>query len=460
MSKNLTTQITVFLILEVSLVNWGTPASGRLFAYFMDEWHGVQALRALVTRGTINVDGAALGTPGYYALSTAYLGPFVAAKVIDPWAVKNPVVAPFEQQKLWWILRASAWLWAVAGIVLLRKITNNPAVWLVAFSPVWLAYSSVFKYDIPVAVAILFFIWRILAYAKNPTSGNWFWAVVTTGLVATLKFSLIPLFPWLAVSWLIFTPRKIYKHLFLGIFLSVVIFFFLGLPDLWLPGHLEFWQSWLKIVFAEGGQQAPILIWTKIYPELFGWPLYLPGLIGLFLLKKDKIFWLSGFGLFSASLLSIGIGGVAGRATVLLPFLAIGSATFLAKIKSKLIICFLVIGQLFIGLEWWKTQTGVDTRLAASNWIQANIPARSTISVPNIPIYQKLPDVLVNDFYGPQYQQPSIYIVQVDTTSEYLVNPASTSGYHQIAEFISPQNGYDPIGGLSWQPTLKIFKRD
>lgn len=449
--------IILFLILELLLVNWGTPAPGRMFAYFMDEWHGVQAIRSLATKGTINVDGAALGTVGYYALSGAWLVPSTILKYIDPWAIKNPAVALFDQQKLFWILRSGTWLWAIVGIVLLHKLTKN-ATWLVVFSPIWLAYSSVFKYDIPVAVGLLIFIWRILIYADGPTYRNWIWAVITTGLVTTLKFSLLPLLPWLAVGWWLYTPQKNYKQLLIGVIAASSIFIFLGIPDLWLPGHVEFWRSWLTIVFAEGGSQAPVLIWTKIYPELFGWPLYLAGLLGLLLIKKDRPFWLVGFGLFAVSLLTIGIGGVAGRATVLLPFLAIGATQL---IRHRLLATGLIFIQLLISLSWWKTQIGIDTRLAASNWIQINIPPSSTIGVPNIPIYQKLPDILVNDFYGPQYQ-PNYkfhYTVEVSSSSDYIVNPSDTSGYQQIAQFKSPQSRYDPIGGLSWQPTIQIFQK-
>ena len=449
--------IIVFLILELLLVNWGTPAPGRMFAYFMDEWHGVQAIRALATRGTVNIPGAALGTPGFYAVSGAWLVPPIIFKFIDPWAINNPATALFDQQKIWWILRTSTWLWALAGIILLKKIAKN-ATWLVVFSPIWLAYSSIFKYDIPVAVGMLIFIWRILKYAKNPSSRNWVWAVVTTGLVTTLKFSLIPLLPWLAIAWLLFTQQKKYRQLIIGLIIATAMFILLGMPDLWLPGHLAFWRDWLGMVFAEGLEQAPVYIWTKIYPELFGWPLYLSGLLGLFLLKKDKIFWLTGFGLFAFSLLTIGIGGVAGRATVLLPFLAIGATRI---IRHRVLATSLIFCQLLIGLAWWKTQTGVDTRLASSNWIQANIPAGSAIGVQNIPIYQRLPDILVNDFYGLQYQSdyPAVYQIKVDSPAEYVVNPVNSLGYRQIALFSSPQSNYDPIGGLSWQPTVRIFQK-
>jgi len=73
-----------------------------------------------------------------------------------------------------------------------------------------------------------------------------------------------------------------------------------------------------------------------------------------------------------------------------------------------------------MGLGWWAIKMGDDPREAAAGWMRRNIPRGSEVGIENIPIYQRLPDVLVSDFYGGQYEKE--YEPEYKVREVYLEN--------------------------------------
>ena len=46
-NKSVTGLIIFYIVLMLSLINWGIPSNNHPFTYFMDEWHQLQAVRAV-----------------------------------------------------------------------------------------------------------------------------------------------------------------------------------------------------------------------------------------------------------------------------------------------------------------------------------------------------------------------------------------------------------------------------
>jgi hypothetical protein len=75
-------------------------------------------------------------------------------------------------------------------------------------------------------------------------------------------------------------------------------------------------------------------------------------------------------------------------------------------------VIFLQSAQTYI---WLKLKTDSDIRVDSSKWITENIKSNSLIGLENIPIYQKIPDLLLKEFYLIQYGQSN------NTTYKYTV---------------------------------------
>jgi hypothetical protein len=62
-----------------------------------------------------------------------------------------------------------------------------------------------------------------------------------------------------------------------------------------------------------------------------------------------------------------------------------------------------LILQVFQSFSWEYLKIQEDTRITSSKWILKNINKDSVIGIENVPIYQKLPDIILKEFYLKQY---------------------------------------------------------
>jgi hypothetical protein len=506
-NKLLSTILGVYAILMLSNINWGIPNTLHPFNYQMDEWHQLQSVRSTFKGFSANVPGAAHGTMLYFILSGIYLVPFFLLGAINPFILKSSVDLLPMQQRLFEILRFNSIIFGLLSIVLIAKIAKNylkasPTVTAILFtiSPLWLAMSNYFKYDIALTFWIILSILFLLKYGAKPTLKNYLFAGIFCSITIATKISALPLLIVYIFSFFWFSKdsKRNLRDLFLGILTFILVFIPLGIPDLIL-GRGDYGEFLYSNLVAGPNGYSNLLtgfnVWwqyllLRIFPIDFGlifFAIYVVGAIywlviiirnylkKRFLTLKIESFLLICLLLFSLSLISLGIGANGNRLLVLLPFYALLSAAFLQKIKERfsdhttaLIIVFfaITIVQLFQSIIIVYVKWIPDVRQTSSQWIQKNIKKNTLIGVENIPIYQMLPDIIVKEFYTKErirdYQAnfeyqiidssskilPSIIVLTnkelelnflKDSTKKLLINRLIKEKYKEVIEFKPPE---------------------
>lgn len=442
----LTNKITIALVilysfLMISVIQWGIPNVNHPFNYHMDEWHQMQSIRALFIQGSSNVPGAAHGPVFQFFLSGIYVGVFTILGIIDPFILKTSVTELQMQEKLFIILRSNTIAFGVLSLILVGIIARkylkvHPGLAIVTFflTPVWIALSNYFKYDIALIFWILVSIFFLLRFGAFPNRKNYILAGIFCSLAVATKISAMPLFIIyiLAFFYYNFRKKKKYSFLILGIFTFFLVFIVFGIPDaLFQKGdYREFFYS--NILFDPKQTDNFILdyqpwwiyIMLKIMPLNFGYLFFALYTISIFyfieklavnkfkenfILYKNEIFILICLFIFIISLIPLKIGANGNRLLVLLPFLSLLSSSYLIIIwksktyaTQKLLILFIVV---VIGLQAYQSfalayvKWNKDVRETSSIWIKENIRNGEKIGIENIPIYQYLPDIAVKEFY-------------------------------------------------------------
>lgn len=440
--NKITVVIVVFYALSMlSIIDWGIPNLNHPYNYHMDEWHQLQSIRAIFEYGTPNVPGAANGTIFQFLLSGLYLSPFVLLKIIDPFSIKTSVDSLLMQEKLFEILRLNTLIFGILSLFALSNLVKKyfrttpilPLIFL-TITPLWLALSNYFKYDIALAFWIISSLFYLLKYGSNPTRKNYIIAGIFCSLALATKISVFPLFIIYIFSFFYFNlnKRKRYKDLLAGLLFFLCIFLIFGVPDLILQkgDYREYLYSNLirdPVIFNNFKLEYNLWwmhILLKVVPLDFGY--VFSGITALSLIYwsfklipqivklnfkdfKDEIFMFVSMAVFVTSLIPLEIGANGNRLLVLLPFFAIFSSLFIQKViknflRFKFQIYFILIilvafqffqSFLMISIKWER-----DIRGVSSVWIEKNIVRGSAIGIQNIPIYQLLPDLIVKEFYS------------------------------------------------------------
>ncbi len=462
-NKGVSAVILMYILTMLSTVNYGIPSQNHPFNYFMDEWHQSQSVRNLFTIGSPNVSGAANGSIFQFFLTGLYIIPFYILGIIDPFSIKSSVTQLDMQFRLFEVFRLNTILFGVFSIILISYIAKkyfklNPflAALLFTINPLWIMLSGYFKYDIALMFWILVSVLFFLRYLKSLSFTDFFFAGVFSALSLATKLSAIPLLLIYVITFFVFTPKfqDKFKYLFIGLFVYIGTFLLFGIPDILLgKGSLvEYLTS--NLVGSPAGSYNYNLgmnyfqyLLLKLFPSNFGHAFYflffvslIIGLI-MFLVKiknfknirniliqnKNYIFLTIFFGLFALSLYPLKLGAGGNRVLVILPFIVITTLLFISKILSykNLVIKFLIAGiisliivfQAFETFTWVKFKIDPDPRMVSSNWIQENIKSGMVIGIENIPIYQRLPDVIVKEFYYTQYKITNNNIFQYQVIS-------------------------------------------
>lgn len=521
--------LIIYAVLMLSVIDWGIPNINHPFTYQMDEWHQLQAVKTTFKDLSANVPGSAHGTMFYFILSGIYLIPFILFGAIDPFAITSSVDFLDLQQKLFEILRLNTLIFGLLSIFFIAKITKehlkinqNMAIILFTVSPLWLALSNYFKYDIALIFWIVASLYYLLKFAEKPNLRNYLIAGVFCSLAVATKISAFPLFIAYVASFFWFKKREKIKlkDLGIGIFIFFIVFVILGIPDLVLgkADYKEFLYS--NLITGPSGYSNLILglnnwwqYWLlKIFPIDFGYGFIAVYFLGLtywiilfvksilnhkrFFFKKE-FFLLFCFILFFISLIPLRLGANGNRLLVLLPFFALLSGSFLHRIKSTLIdytflfnILFLLIfilqsyqSMIFIYIKWLP-----DVRQISSQWMEKNIEKGTLIGIENIPIYQLLPDIIVKEFYSKDKNYdyriidasskniPPLAVVTGkeldinyfrDSVKKRLLKRLAEGKYKEIIEFKPPKILYLFAGnelnyfasGLAPISTISIFKK-
>lgn len=438
-NKILILLIVLYSLAIFSVISWGIPNATRPFTYNMDEWHQLEAVRALFKYGTPNIPGAAHGSIFQFLLSGVYLVPFMVFGLINPFAIHSSIDNLEMQERLFVILRTNTLLFGILSLITLviiaKKYFNSNSlltVVLVVGTPVWLTLSSYFKYDIALIFWISLSILSFLHYAKHPTFRNYIISAIPCALSLATKVSAVPMLAIYIFSFFWFTPhwQKKYKYLVIGFIVFIGIFAIFGIPDLifrW-KDYMEYLSSNLVSNVQKDGNYLLttsnkwIYIIFVLFPMIFGhffFILFFAAFIYWFIQTvkwlyfkkytnhKVDIFIFFSFITYSLSLIPLGLGASGNRALVLLPFLTLLSAKLIADIlkfnKYKLYIIFLIT--VLVLMQFYESSVVIYTKYGksvlqqSSEWIVKNIPKGTVVGIENIPIYQTLPDIVLKEYY-------------------------------------------------------------
>lgn len=522
--------LIIYAVLMLSVIDWGIPNVNHPFTYQMDEWHQLQAARTTFKDLSANVPGSAHGTMFYFILSGIYLIPFILFGAIDPFAITSSVNFLSLQHKLFEILRLNTLIFGLLSIFFIAriakehfKINQNMAVILFTVSPLWLALSNYFKYDIALIFWIVASLYYLLKFAEKPNLRNYLIAGAFCSLAVATKISASPLLIAYIISFFWFSRKgkRKFKDLGIGLFVFCIIFVVLGIPDLILGkgeyneflysnliagpsgygnlilGFNNWWQYWLLKIFPIDFGYGFIAVY--FFGVAYWITLVIKSILNhkLFFFKKE-FFLLFCFILFFMSLIPLSLGANGNRLLVLLPFFALLSGSFLQRIKGILInykflfnILFILIfiiqfyqSMILIYIKWVP-----DVRQTSSQWLKENVRRNTLIGIENIPIYQLLPDIIVKEFYSKDknygYQIidassktiPSLVVVagkELDalyfreSDKKRLLKRLQDEEYKEIVEFKPPKILYlfaenelnYFASGLAPISTISIFKKE
>jgi len=430
-----------YSLLMLSIINWGIPNQNHPFAYNMDEWHQLQAVRTTIKNFSPNVSGSSHGTMFHFILTGVYLTPFFVFGAMNPFILNSPVDLLDIQQKLFVILRLNTLIFGILSIFFIAKIAKeylrinqNITVILFVVTPLWLSLSNYFKYDIALVFWIISSLFYLFKFSSKPSLRNYLIAGVFCSLAVATKISALPILLIYSISYFWFMKKNKWKlnESFWGIILFFGIFLLLGVPDLIL-GKGD-WREFLysNLVSGSSGYSNILTgfnawwqyILLKIMPIDFGYGFIIIYVIGIsywlaFFLKslikkkftmfKNEFFLLFCFLVFTASLVPLKLGANGNRLLVLLPFFALLSGVFLQRLKKSLnnlkIVIWIIFILIFV-IQFYQSAIMIyikwlpDVRVLSSKWMKENLAKGTLIGVENIPIYQLLPDVVIKEFYS------------------------------------------------------------
>jgi len=449
--------LVIYIVSMLVVINTGIPNQAHPFPYQMDEWHQLQSVRNVFKFGTPNMISSANGSMFHFFYSGIMLLPFIALKIVNPFAIKSSLDSISMQRVLFIIFRLNTLFFGVLTLVLISKIAkilrlNSPmAVLLFFLTSAWLVLSNFFKYDIALTFWIVLSMFYLIKYSISPTLRNFTISSLLAGLAFSVKVSGLPLLPIIILAYLFFTPsiRKNIKVLLLGvsIYLFTVVFF--GIPDLIFGGRNMWQYIYDNVIKAPGSLSTfnfgqPILSFTVLnrLPVIFGHLFYVLSFFSFiyfliitvshYLHKQYKefkfeLFLVLSFLIFTLSILLLGLTLSANRALVILPFMVVFCLYFLRDLfrflqaKSVLRLIIIIFFVLFLVIQttesylWLYLKMSPLPEQTSSAWILKNIPKGANIGLENIPLYQFEPDFILKEFYQKQYNS------KANTRYRYLI---------------------------------------
>jgi glycosyltransferase involved in cell wall biosynthesis len=489
--KGIILLILLYILLMLKGIEWGIPGLSHPFNYHMDEWHFSQALRTFLKYGTGSVSGAA-SIPLYHIVSTlAFLIPFYILKIVNPFLIKSSLDNLPMQHTLFEILRLHTLAYGVLFIAIIYNVFKKflrfkPLLLTTLFiiNPIFLLLSGFYKYDITLIFWIIITLYFLFKFKDSQNIYDFIFAGIACGLALSTKFTAAPLFIGYIFSYFIFFKKYNFKIFLLSFVIVFFVFIVFGIPDMILGkgSYFELLNSTLVQgpmidMFYNLGTVPSIFLLFKEFPSMFGVFLislfyisivYYTFLLLLGVIKKtifkyrvELLIYILSI-VFLLSTILFGIDGGGNRALVLFPFIILLSGLFLkelfSKIKSKLLFTNILYFILILGFalqaiqsySWFLVKYSNDPRQTSSEWILKNIPAKSSIGLENIPIYQMLPDFLLKEFYSKQYNSNTI------TRYSYKVISSSDKTF---PKYLIITNDYDNVEYLKISPKKDLIEK-
>ena len=437
--------MAIYIASMLAVINTGIPNQAHPFPYQMDEWHQLQSVRSVFKFGSPNLVGAANGTMFHFFYSGILLIPFIALRILNPFAIKSAVDSIPMQNMLFIVFRLNTLFFGVLTLIVMSKIAKTLklntflAVLLFFLTSAWLTLSNFYKYDIALIFWITLSLLYLIKFSITPTLKNFVISCIVAGLAFSVKVSALPLLPILFLAYLLFakSKRRDFKILFFGIMMYIFTIIFFGIPDLIFGGRDMTAYLYDNIIrfpssisnFNLGQPILDFIVFNRL-PVIFGHLFYALSVISFvylflktmndYLQKKYQEFKSGAFLLlmllvFYLSTLVLGITLAANRALVILPFIVLLCLYFLKdvyvflqnKFLLRLIFTILLIAFFLVqGAEsyvWLYAKAFSLPEQTSSVWILKHIPNGATIGIENIPLYQSEPDFVLKEFYNKQY---------------------------------------------------------
>lgn len=442
-NKTIIAILFIYLLFCLLSISWGIPNNNHPFTYHMDEWAQAQSIRSLFKHGTPNINGSSHGVVLQYFLSGLYLIPFILLHIINPFLIKSPFDFLNMQERLFIILRFNTVLNGILAIIVcsyiakrfLKTSTKLTALFLTA-TPLFILPSMIFKYDIALVFWISLSLLFTYIFAENPTKKNFIIVVIISALTCSVKLSALPLIPLLITTFFLFYRNALKRltTLLLGIFVYIGVFLIAGIPDVILGtgNYSEWFRANIFINPIQTTKNVHLgstvfsFFITQQYPALFGHVSFFIFILSIiiciffiyrairkktfFLQEKQTLILLLGVFFFAISLLPLQIGANSNRLLVFLPFLALLSSIVISKLYREkyrkpflFLFTILMLIQIAEVLSWVSVRLFPTPQETASVWIKKTIPQGSTIGIENVPIFQSVPDIILQDFYHSQY---------------------------------------------------------
>ena len=473
--------IGIYIALMLSVLNWGIPSDNQIFTYQMDEWHQLMSLKNIALQGSPNIAGSAHGPLWNFLLAGAYLFFFYILGLVNPYLINSPIDNLMEQQKIFQLLRINTMLFGAMTLItifliLKKQLRHQPLLGLIlfTFTPIWLSLSNYFKYDIALIFWISLTFYYMFKFARENNLKNFLFISIGAALSLATKVSALPIIPILLFSYFYYQKnwQKNLGILGWGISAFILTFALVGIPDLWLGtgDYTEYFSSNLinnpstTANFKLNTSYQWFLLIDQL-PLIFGRVFTTLGLGSLFytiyqiikcsftqphaLLKKyrHQIFSLFSLLIFVLSLAPLKIYATGNRMLVLLPLLTLlisftWNEIYKQAHKNKRIILaailtFAILFQIYEAISWLNIKWQPDPRQTSVNWIHQNLDAGSTIGIENVPIYQRIPNIFLTEYYSDQYNQGSdnLFSYQVITAQDKSLPPTIVITNSMLAEY-------------------------
>lgn len=523
--------IALYTLALLSVVTWGLPNPSHPFPYHMDEWHQLAAVRSMFSTGTSNVEGAAHGPVLEFFIVGLYLIPFYILKVIDPFAIVSSVTSLDIQEKLFVILRLNTLLYGVGTMLIMARIARKyflrsevVAVTLFTVTPIWLSLSNYFKYDIALLFWIVLSLLFVFEFKTTQKQVYYYMASIVCAVALAVKISVLPLPLVIVLSYVLFSKNRSIRTLIAGIVLQILTFVCFGIPDILYRSkeYIEYlYSNTIGVPFPSKmyilKHPSLMYVFLRQMPTSFGFVTYslfvasffyllVSVLTGIFKRKVNsmRFFILVSIFIFAISLIPLKFDAGGNRVLVLLPFGIISIVLFFEYLKKHvkkttlrilmMVFCIIFCVQIVQSFMWIQMRSVPSVQYTASMWIKSNIPKGSAIGIETIPIYQLLPEFIVNDYYQKIYDNnyrqyytyttlergvklPSTIVLTNDLVEEnyfrssqkkMLINRLKKENYHIVTRLTPAVSVFKFFGnefdfflsGLMASPTsITIYKR-
>lgn len=451
--------ISLYILIELSVIEWGIPGYGHPFPYHMDEWHQLEFIKNVFKYGTSDISGVTQIPIFNFIFSGIFLAPFYLLHYISPSSITSAVANLPEQHRLFILLRLNTLFFGVFSSAVISVISSkffklNKSITVLLFicTPIWLSLSNYYKYDIALCFWVIVSLFFILRLKSNQRVIDFIITGFVLGCAIGTKISAFPLLFLIPLAVVTISKRSRMKKIFVVWFSFLVTFLLLGVPDIFfrLDKYLTFGtQITSDLSHAHDGLQLsyPLIIYvfTRLLPTSFGYVFFtiflfsflyqLIVLIYTFINKKtlnySVMILISCITLFSITLIPLKLEAGTNRILVILPPLVLLAVISLNEfyrhfknIRFIIVILFSlgVIIQFMQSFMWIQMRYSEPPQQKASSWLINNIRSGNAIGIEDIPIYQLLPDVVVKEFYFEKYKIGEKNMYKYDVINSRSIN--------------------------------------